>query len=238
MNTPAIIYEDEHLIAINKPSGMLSIPDRIQSQSSLRDQLIDKFGQIFTVHRLDKETSGVIVFAKDEATHKMLSQQFEHRETVKWYTGIVLGTLAVKQGAIEVPITEHPYKKGMMMVSNKGKPSVTGYEVMEEFGLFSLLRFNLLTGRTHQIRVHMKHARHPIACDDVYGDGKPVYLSDLKKKYKLSKLEDEERPILNRIALHAKELILTSADGTEINLEAEMPKEMKAVLQQLRKWKS
>ncbi|MEJ7737556.1 MAG: RluA family pseudouridine synthase [Chitinophagaceae bacterium] len=237
MDKPAIIYEDEHLIAINKPSGVLSIPDRMQSQSSLKDMLIHSHGQIFTVHRLDKETSGVIVFAKDEVTHKFLSQQFEHRETIKWYTGLVLGTFIEKKGEIDVPITEHSYKKGTMMVSGKGKPSVTEYEVMEEFGSFSYLKFNLLTGRTHQIRVHMKHAGHPIACDNIYGDGKPVFLSGLKKKFKLSQLQDEERPILNRMALHAHQLILRTRDGTELILEADLPKELRAFLQQLRKWK-
>jgi 23S rRNA pseudouridine955/2504/2580 synthase/23S rRNA pseudouridine1911/1915/1917 synthase len=232
-----IIAENEDFIAINKPAGMLSIPDRIQSQLSLKDKLQLKYGEIFTVHRLDKETSGVIVFAKNEATHKYLSQQFEQRETVKYYAGIVMGSPAVKKGVIELPIIEHPVKKGVMTTAHKGKPSVTEYEVMEDFGIYSFMQFKILTGRTHQIRVHMKSLGHPIICDELYGDGKPVLLSSIKKKYNLSRQEEEERPIMNRLALHSLTLILKDAAGNKHVLEAALPKDMRALLQQLRKRK-
>lgn len=94
---PEIIFENDDLIAINKPSGLLSIPDRIQSQPSLKDILQQRKGNILTVHRLDKETSGVILFAKNELTHKVLSQQFENRETTKYYSGFVLGKPSEKK---------------------------------------------------------------------------------------------------------------------------------------------
>jgi 23S rRNA pseudouridine955/2504/2580 synthase/23S rRNA pseudouridine1911/1915/1917 synthase len=232
-----IIEENEDFIAINKPPGMLSIPDRVQSQPSLKDRLQLIYGEIFTVHRLDKETSGVIIFAKNEATHKFLSQQFEQRETIKYYAGIVTGTLPVKKGVIELPIIEHPVKKGMMTTAHKGKPSVTEYEVMEEFGIYSFIQFKILTGRTHQIRVHMKSLGHPLICDELYGDGKPVLLSSIKKKYNLSRQEEEERPIMNRLALHSLTLIVTDAAGDKHILEAPLPKDMRALLQQLRKRK-
>src|SRR3982751_1291756 len=103
---PEIIFENDDFIAVNKQSGMLSIPDRIQSQASLKDILKDRYDEIFTVHRLDKETSGVIVFAKNEAMHKYLSQLFENRETEKFYTGFVTGTVAEKEDVIDVPIME------------------------------------------------------------------------------------------------------------------------------------
>ncbi len=105
----------------------------------------------------------------------------------------------------------------------------------EAFGKYSLIRFQIHTGRTHQIRVHMQFLGHPIVCDPTYGDGKPVLISSFKKDYKLSKSEDEERPILNRLALHAAELRFTSPNGTKYALKAEMPKDMRALLQQLRK---
>src|SRR4030095_13611196 len=127
-----IIYEDENLIALNKPSGLLSIPDREGKDISLKKLLIEKYGNIFTVHRLDKDTSGLIVFAKNEVAHKHLSQQFEERQTEKIYLGLVLGSLTEKKGTIDAPIAEHPGKKGLMTVFRKGKESVTDYEVLED----------------------------------------------------------------------------------------------------------
>src|SRR5690349_11219645 len=106
-----IIYEDDNLVAVNKPAGMLSVPDRVQSEQSLKDILQDKYDKIFVVHRLDKETSGVIVFPKNEMSHRDLSMQFENRETVKYYSGLVLGKLASKNGTIDKPLIEHPVKK-------------------------------------------------------------------------------------------------------------------------------
>ena len=232
-----IIYEDENLIALNKPSGLLSIPDREGKDISLKKLLIEKYGNIFTVHRLDKDTSGLIVFAKNEVTHKHLSQQFEARQTEKIYLGLVLGSLAEKKGTIDAPIAEHPVKKGLMTVHRKGKESLTDYELLEDFKIFSWLQFQIHTGRTHQIRVHAKHIGHPVVCDDLYGDGKPILLSSLKHKFKLSKKELEERPILNRLGLHAVSLQLATTNNETVKLEAPLPKDLKALLQQLRKRK-
>jgi 23S rRNA pseudouridine955/2504/2580 synthase/23S rRNA pseudouridine1911/1915/1917 synthase len=202
-----ILEEDESLVAINKPSGLLTIPDREGKEISLKQLLKNKYGEIFTVHRLDKDTSGVVVFAKSEGAHKQLSQLFEGRETTKIYNGFVLGSPFQKSGTINEPIAEHPVKKGLMTVYKKGKESITEYEALENFKLYSWMQFRILTGRTHQIRVHMKHVGHPIVCDELYGDGKPVYISSIKrKKFNLSKDAEEERPILSRLALHALQL--------------------------------
>ena len=230
-----IVFENNHFIAINKPAGLLSIPDREQSQVSLKDMLLAKYGTIFTVHRLDKDTSGIILFAKDEHTHKYLSQLFENRGVEKYYQAIVHGSPAVKSGTIDAPISEHPLHKGLMVVHRNGKPSVTDYKVIEEHKSFSLLQFQLHTGRTHQIRVHSNNIGHPIACDELYGDGKPILLSAIKRNYKLSKHDDEERPMLNRLALHSYRLKFKDTDGKEIDLVADLPKDMRALLQQLKK---
>ena len=232
-----IIQETENWIALNKPSGLLSIPDREGKDVSLKKMLIEKYGNIFTVHRLDRGTSGLIVFAKNEETHKHLSQQFEERQTEKIYLGLVLGSLAEKKGSIDAPIAEHPAKKGLMNVYQKGKESLTDYEVLEDFRIFSWIQFQIHTGRTHQIRVHAKHIDHPIVCDELYGDGKPILLSSLKHKFKLSKNELEERPILNRLALHALSLKFKNTNGDIVHLEAPLPKDLRALLQQLRKRK-
>ena len=230
-----ILQEDENLVAINKPSGLLTIPDREGKEISLKQILKNKYGDIFTVHRLDRDTSGTVVFAKNEEAHKQLSQLFEARETVKIYNGFVLGSPFQKSGTIDEPIAEHPVKKGLMTVYKKGKESFTEYEVLENFKLYSWMQFRILTGRTHQIRVHLKHLGHPIVCDELYGDAKPVFISSIKrKKFNLSKDAEEERPILSRLALHASQLKF-SLNSKTYELEAELPKDLRALLQQLRK---
>jgi 23S rRNA pseudouridine955/2504/2580 synthase/23S rRNA pseudouridine1911/1915/1917 synthase len=234
MPLPEILLENSELIVINKPAGLLSVPDRIQSSPSLKDLLVEKYKEIFTVHRLDRETSGVILFAKTAEAHQYFSVVFQERQVEKQYYGIVWGVPSSPSGVIELPMMEHPGKNGTMVVNRKGKAASTGFEVVENFGRYSLLKFNLYTGRTHQIRVHMKETGHPILCDALYGDGKAFFVSSLKKKYKHSEFE-EEKPILGRLALHASRLSFTDAHGKTYILEAEMPKDMRALLSQMRK---
>jgi 23S rRNA pseudouridine1911/1915/1917 synthase len=233
----SIIAETENWVAINKPSGLLSIPDRLGKDISLKVLLKEKYGDIFTVHRIDRDTSGLIIFAKNENAHKYLSKQFEDRQTKKIYQGLVIGSPAVSSGSIEARIMEHPALNGTMIIHAKGKEALTDYEVLEDFGIFSFLQFRIHTGRTHQIRVHMKDLGYPIVCDPLYGDGKPLLLSAVKSKFKLSKNELEERPILGRLALHAYQLSFTDIDGKIIELEAPLHKDMRATLQQLAKRK-
>ncbi len=230
-----IIFENDQFVVLNKPAGVLSIPDRTQSEPSLKDMLLEKYGNIYTVHRLDKETSGIILFAKNETAHQYFSKQFEDRSMEKYYLGLVHGTLEHNTGSIDAPIMEHTALKGVMVAHKKGKPSLTDYELVEALGKFSLVKFRIHTGRTHQIRVHTKQIGHPLACDPLYGDGKPVLLSSIKKKYKLSKQDEEERPILNRVALHSYQLKFKDATGQDFDLTAELPKDIRALLQQLRK---
>lgn len=230
---PDIIFEDDFLIAINKPSGLLSIPDREGKEISLKQILQDKYGEIFTVHRLDKDTSGVIVFAKDESTHKQLSQLFEERATEKIYNGLLHGTPSPLSGKIDAAIMQHA-SGNKMIVAAKGKPSLTEYDTLESFKRFSWVQFQIFTGRTHQIRVHAQYLGNSIVCDDVYGDGNPVFISSFKIKYNLSKKEEAERPILSRLALHAASLKF-NLNNNEYFFEAPLPKNLKATLQQLRK---
>ena len=231
-----IIFENDDFIAVDKEPGMLTIPDRHdESQLSLYSLLTKRYGKIFIVHRLDKETSGLILFAKNEKTHKYFSQLFEQRKIEKNYLGIVRGNMPAEKGSVNEPIAEHPYHKGEMIISKKGKPSLTDYEVLEDYGIYSLVRFDIHSGRMHQIRVHTKSLGHPIVCDIVYGDGKPVFLSSFKKKYKLSQHDLEERPIVNRVGLHSHSLTFTDQYQKKHTIEAPLPKDMKALLQQLKK---
>ena len=230
-----IIFENDHLVAINKPSGLLSIQDREGKEISLKRILQDKRGEIFTVHRLDKATSGVIVFAKDQQTHKQLSQLFEARQIEKIYFGLVHGNVTPLEGKIDEPIMQHPSGNGKMVIHAKGKPSLTEYEVTENFKSFSWIKFKIHTGRTLQIRVHAQHTGHSIVCDELYGSPEPVYISSLKrKKYKLSQKEETERPILSRLALHSASLKFI-LNEQEHFFEAPLPKDLRALLQQLRK---
>ena len=237
-NRVDIIFENDEFIAVNKPAGMLTIPDRHDETLTSLDKLLEKqYQKIYVVHRLDRETSGILLFAKNESAHKYFSQLFEHRGIQKFYLGIVTGSLQNKKGIIDEPIAEHPINKGMMIVNKKGKPSVTEYEVLEDYGLYSLVKFQIHTGRTHQIRVHTKHLGHPIVCDEIYGNGQPVLLSSFKRKYKLSQHDETENPLLGRLALHSYQLKFTDAEGIHHDLKAEMPKDMKALQHQLKKHK-
>ncbi|MGF7231911.1 RluA family pseudouridine synthase [Arachidicoccus sp.] len=229
-----IVFENENFIAIAKPSGMLSVPDRKQSEPSLKDFLKQKYGEIFTVHRLDKHTSGLILFAKNSETHKQLSQLFQDRAIEKVYVGIVHGTLRPASGTVNVPIMEHPAKDGRMLAHSKGKLSVTDYETIEIFKNYSLVRFQIHTGRTHQIRIHAQYLGQSIVGDELYGDGRGIYLSAIKKKYNLSKDQWEERPIMGRLALHSSKMQFELL-GEQFVLEAPLSKDFTATLEQLRK---
>ncbi len=234
-NNLNIIFENEDFVAIDKPSGLLTIPDRAQTEKSLKEMLAEKYGNIYTVHRLDKDTSGLVLFAKNVTTHQFLSQLFEERKIEKYYLGIVIGMPTDASGKIDAPIAEHPINKGMMTIHRNGKPSLTSYEVLDSNKHFSMLSFQLHTGRTHQIRVHCKNIGHPLACDDLYGDGKPILLSSIKKKFKLSKNDEEERPMISRLALHSYKLIFKNNKGERIEITAEAPKQFRALMAQLKK---
>ncbi|MCB0641442.1 MAG: RluA family pseudouridine synthase, partial [Phaeodactylibacter sp.] len=158
MQEPAldILFEDEHFILVNKESGLLSIPDRYNAdRPNLLHalQAVRPEAEILTVHRLDRETSGAICFAKHAEAHRLLSRLFENREVRKIYRALVLGKLPLDEGSIEEPIAPSE-QKGRMIVAPWGKPSVTFFKVLERFKQHTLVAVNLATGRTHQIRVH------------------------------------------------------------------------------------
>jgi 23S rRNA pseudouridine955/2504/2580 synthase/23S rRNA pseudouridine1911/1915/1917 synthase len=232
------LYEDDDLLIVNKPAGLLVVPDRFNALlPSLNRTLEQKMGgKIWVVHRLDRDTSGVICFAKNETAHRYLSILFQERDVNKFYAGLVNGIVVPDQGRIEGYITEHPAGNGRMMVAKKGKLAVTDYKVAEQWPLYALMQFQIHTGRTHQIRVHMRSIGHPLVCDEVYGDGKPFLLSAIKRKYRMSEKDEEEKPLLSRLALHAYRLEFQKEDGTLIEAEAPLPRDMAACVKQLTKW--
>ena len=234
-----ILYADDHIVLINKASGMLSIPDRYSPEKpNLLTSLREQYGDIYTVHRLDKETSGILCYARTEAAHKHLSKQFQERTIEKIYLTLVDGQMHESEGVIEKPIAPHPHIAGKMIVTAKGKPSRTDWKVVETFKNFTLVEANIKTGRTHQIRVHFEAQGYPLAIDSVYGRREEFLLSEVKnkKKFRMGK-EQEERPLMSRSILHAFRLTFMHPHTDEPMVqEAPLPKDFRAVIQQLRKW--
>lgn len=236
---PEIIHEDEHLLVIHKPAGLLSIPDRNGSQLSVLNILQKQFGTVFTVHRLDRETSGLLCFARNEAAHRHLSMQFEHHTADKYYHALLDGVMHHEEGEIDKPIGEHPVISGKMAIVHQGgKPSLTFYRTLERFKRFTLVEALIKTGRTHQIRVHFQSIGYPLAVDALYGRRSAFMLSGIKgKSYKSGKFSGAERPLMERTSLHATRLRIDHPHtGERLEFISEFPKDFAAVLTQLRKW--
>ena len=229
-----IIYEDDNLIAINKASGMLTLPDRFKPDlPNLRTILKNKFGEIFVVHRLDVETSGVILFAKSAEAHQVLQNNWTKPTTSKVYQAITIKP-ALNQGIVDASIVESQTKRGFYKVHDKGREAITHYKVHSSWGQYALVECTIKTGRTHQIRVHMKFIGAALLVDKKYGAGDSFFLSQIKR-VRLSK-EQEERPLMKRSSLHAASLsIKHPITGMPIKIDASLPKDFKAVINQFNK---
>lgn len=233
----SIIFEDEDIIVLDKPPRLLVLPDRYdETLPNLYHILKEELGEIFVVHRLDKETSGVVIFAKNAVAHSNLSLQFENRRVTKKYEAIVYGKPDGMKGTINIPLAESKNHPGVMKADAKhGKPSVTDYNVVESFDGYALVEAEPKSGRTHQVRVHLASAGLPIVCDRVYGGGRPFFLSQVKPKYYT---EGDEKPLLSRTALHAALIALKHpVSGENVTFKCEMPKDMRSVLNYLRRFK-
>ena len=233
-----ILFEDDYLIAVNKPAGVLSIQDRFNPDlPNLISILKPKFPEIIPAHRIDKFTSGINLFPKNADSHKWMSELFMSREVEKYYTAIVDGNPYPDSGRIDVPIAESTVTRGKMLVHKRGKASVTDYKIIKSYGRFALLHVRILTGRMHQVRVHLQYLGHPLIVDPLYGSREAFYLSEIKqKKFNLAKFEDE-RPILTRQPLHAHKLCFKhQITGNRIEIDCPLPKDMTATLNQMDKW--
>jgi 23S rRNA pseudouridine1911/1915/1917 synthase len=233
---PSVIYIDDDILIADKPSGLTVIPERFNTtKPSLQSILEAKHGKLWVVHRIDRETTGIVCFARNEAAHKDLSKQFEGREVEKIYKVIVSGRMEGTAGEIDSPIMERPNKLGTMMVHPKGKESLTLFEVEEQFRSCALLRVEIKTGRTHQIRIHFASAGHPLLVDSIYSKNESFLLSSIKKKYKQS--DEEERPVMSRLTLHAFFLkIIHPSTREQMTFTSPLPHDMDTLLKLLRKY--
>jgi 23S rRNA pseudouridine1911/1915/1917 synthase len=229
-----VLYEDERIIAFDKGSGISSIPERYIKGISLKEIAEEKHGRLWTVHRIDKDTSGVIVYARDSEAHKSLNDQFEQRRTKKTYAAFLEGELAGDEVPVDIPLVQDTQRPGMMRPSARGKESVTIFRVRELFDGFTYAEAEPVTGRMHQIRVHAKAIGLPLIVDPLYGNRTEFKLSSIKRKFK--DYGREEKPLIERLTLHAERLTITHpGTGEPLTFEAPMPKEFRALLTQLRK---
>jgi 23S rRNA pseudouridine955/2504/2580 synthase len=228
-----ILFENADFVAINKPYGISTLEDRAD-KTNLLSEAKKIFPDIQVCHRLDKDTSGVLVLAKTPEGYRHLSLQFQNRQVQKVYHAVVHGSTDFNDFKVDLPLVV----KGKGIVkwdANSGKESNTHFTTLKNFRAFSLVKCMPVTGRRHQIRVHLKHCKHSIVADTMY-EGELVYLSNIKRNYKQSK--HEERPMINRVALHAHSISFKALDDKLVEVEAPYPKDYTVLLKQLEKYGS
>lgn len=241
-----ILHDDPHWVAVNKPAGLATIPGRAES-TSLIEELARQLNLPWTgpadprlriVHRLDKETTGVLLLAKDLSTQRHFSHQFQNNLVKKEYLALVHGRPVESQGLIDAAIAPDARGSGRMTLHRHGKPARTAWKLEETFRSHSLIRCFPQTGKTHQIRLHMRLLGCPLAIDPLYtptpaGQPTGLFLSAIKRRYRPSN-KDSERPLIDRLTLHAQQLTFTDPQGFETPILAPLPKDFRAALNQLR----
>ncbi len=236
-----IVYEDKYLLVVNKPAGMVTHPAYKNYSGTLVNALLHHSRSLSQphplrpgiVHRLDKDTSGLLVVAKDETTHQKLSRQFANKTTEREYRAIVWGVFKSPEGIIEASLGRSKSDRKKVAVVKEGKYAMTEYEVLEQFTYLALLRLRLRTGRTHQIRVHLAHIHHPVFGDETYG-GRKIATGGVDGKKKAEAANLLQR--ISRQALHAKSLgFVHPATKEFMRFDSELPEDMKRVLEFLEK---
>ena len=224
-----VLFENEDYLLINKPPFISTLEDRNESTTILSlAREVEPDPQV--CHRLDKDTSGVLAIARNPAAYRHLSMQFENREVTKTYHAVADGIHHFENKLVDAPIVK--LNNGTVKINRQeGKDAQTYFTTEQAFKSHTLIRCNPVTGRMHQIRIHLALLKASITGDDMYG-GKPFFVSSVKRGFQLKKETDEE-PLMKRMALHAFSLEFALLDGQKIKVEAPYPKDMKALLKQL-----
>ncbi len=228
-----IIFENDDLIVINKPPFISSLDDREGGEINILRMAKHYSADAQVCHRLDKETSGVLIIAKNPASYRHVSMQFEHRKVTKVYHAIINGTHRFDNLLVDLPILNMG-NKNVSVNRQDGKPAETYFSSLVYFKHYTLTECKPVTGRMHQIRIHLATQKASIAGDDLYG-GKSVFLSELKRGYRLGK-DQEELPIMKRFALHAKQVTFKINETDEMTFEAPYPKDFATLLKLLEKF--
>jgi RluA family pseudouridine synthase len=224
----AIIHQDADYLILNKPPFISTLEDRHEAINILQlAREVEPDPQV--CHRLDKDTSGALAIARNPEAYRHLSMQFEHREVKKIYHAIVDGIHSFSNELVDAPILKQ--NDGMARISREGKEAQTYFTTLRTFKNHTLVECSPVTGRMHQIRVHLTKLDAPITGDEMYG-GKFFYLSSVKRDFNLKKATDEE-PLIKRMALHAFSLEFAKLDGEKVKVEAPYPKDFRVLLKQL-----
>jgi 23S rRNA pseudouridine1911/1915/1917 synthase len=248
----SILYEDDAIVVVDKPAGMIVHPAKGHWEGTLASALAHHFGELSErggptrpgiVHRLDRDTSGAIVVAKNDQAHDALAAQFKARTVSKEYLAIVVGAPDRDQDVIDEPIGAHPTqreKKAIRRHDENARPAVTHYQVIERFRGFALVCARPKTGRTHQIRLHLAHIGHPVLCDRLYGGRAQLTELELIPRGQLTHdAPDMERVLLSRQALHAHRLAFNHpTTGERLQFEAPLPTDFEQALAALRHWRT
>lgn len=231
LNIP-VIYQDNDLVVINKPAGVSVHKGVAEKEETIADWLVEKFPEVKTVgddsrlrpgiiHRLDKETSGVLIIARNQNSFEFIKKQFQRREVVKKYLALVEGELKKNKGVISLPIgkSQSDFRKKSAFANAKGglREAITEYEIREKFSSCALVEVYPKTGRTHQIRVHFKAIGNPVVCDSLYGGKKMICPFSLARHF-----------------LHANFLEFIAPSGIRLKIEADLPEDLEKVLKGLR----
>ncbi len=226
-----ILYEDKDYILVNKPPHISTLDERaILSAGSIIRSAKSYNPEAQVCHRLDKETSGVLAIAKTPEAYRHLSIQFEERRVKKVYHAVVGGVHDFDGINVYLPIRS--LKNGTVKIDKTdGKIAETNFYTTKAYKHHTLVECHPITGRMHQIRIHLSCLKAPIVHDEMYG-GKPIYLSEIKRNFNLKK-DTDEQPLIQRVALHASSLTFENLEGKETTVEAPMPKDMRALINQL-----
>jgi 23S rRNA pseudouridine1911/1915/1917 synthase len=258
-----IVYEDDALVVVDKAAGIAVIADRWDDSRERLDELLNSCyaadlaaarqatpaakprlpfpHRVYVVHRIDRDTSGLVVFAKTADAHRLLSRAFESRSVEKSYLAVVQGRPAWTETSCDLPLLVDGDRAHRTIIDKtEGKPALTHFRLLGSVDTYSVLEARLETGRTHQIRAHLASLGHPIVCDPLYGSPEPVKLSSFKRNRRGDPAD--EVPLLSRLGLHAVRLVLpvgqeeTSTGTGALDLTAPLPRDLGALLKQMEKW--